>query len=359
MKKIILFLLVLLLCGCSVEISKTDLPEVTATPETQEESCDPCIMVTDEEPEEKNYIKLLGFDPYLADNVVHGRKDMGNEVDESPYKTVLTGSLYLDVRSGKLSITNIETGKYFVYQHPADFKSLAEYSDCGGIYAYALTTSGNVYEIKVDDLQYLSNFKSEDILNGLIPLNLDMKISALAVKDYKWIHSTCGTFGLYVVDSKSIERSISRKRDESGTVYSVGEPTYKTKYVDYISMNIDETIVGTPESPVKYLLLMLDGTVRIAFDYEENDLRIEETGLKGKEGEIISASQIIKSVNEDGTVTAYIITVDGLLYSYTNDTVSEIGQCVALINQYRKDYPNRPVQIVLESGEIIEISIEE
>lgn len=358
MKKIILFLLVLLLCGCSVEISKTDLPEVTPTPEMPEETCEPCTMVADEEPEEKNYINLLGFDPYLADNVVHGRQDMGIVVDESTYKTVLTGSLYLDIRNGKLSITNIETGQYFVYQYPADFKSLAEYSDCGGIYAYALTTSGNVYEIKVDDLQYLSTFKSEDILSGLIPLNLGMKISALAVKDYKWIHSTCGTFGVYVVDSKGVERSISWTRDESGTVYNIGEPTYKTKYVDYISMNMDETIVGTPESPVKYLLLMLDGTVRIAFDYEENDLRIEETGLKGKDGEIISASQIIKSVNEDGTVTVYIITVDGLLYSYTNDTVSEIGQCAAVINQYRRDYPDRPVQIVLETGETIEVSAE-
>lgn len=331
-------------------------PEMSYTPET---TCDPCNVivehdnVVEKQDVEKNYIDLLGFDPFLADNVVlrGGRKGLGIETDNSTYQTALLGErLYLAIRNGKLSVTDIETGLFFEYQTPSDFKALAEYSDCSRIYAFALTESGDVYEVNVDHMQYLNGvFKPEDINNGLIPLCLKQKVSGLAVKDYKNIYSTCGTFKLYVLDAKGVERNIE-------TTNTIGEPTSKTAYVDYIRVDISDQASGTPESPVKYLVQMADGTVRAAFDYNEFDLRIENTSLKNQSGKTIIASDMIESIS-DGQHEIYIASVDGNLYIYKDEKLIEIGQCLAVVSQSFGDYPN-PIQIVIENGVIIDISME-
>lgn len=363
MKKVLLMLLVLMLCGCGVDTAKkldnysakTDNLEVLQIPET---TCDPCSVTTDDKSEEKNYIDLLGFDPYLADNVVlrAGRKGLGVETDQSTCKTLFIekGRKFLAVRDGLLSVTNIETGEYFEYQSPSDFKALAEYVTCGGDYfVYALTDSGEVYQLNMNILQYSLTFEPEDILNSLISLNLDKKVSALAVKDYKNIYSTCGSFGVYVVDSKGVERYIQHKATESGIVYTIGDPTLKSAYIDFIRINETDQIAGTPESPVEYLVLMLDGTVHFALDYNEFDLRIEKTGLKNEQGKVILATKIMKAEDENG-VKVYIVSDDGMLYLYSDGAVSKVGKCVAVMNQGNIDYPVA-VQIVLENGEPINI----
>jgi len=358
MRILLLIVAVLLLYGCGISsaeksegyFAETNNPELSSTPET---TCDPCNVVVDLDFEEKNYIDLIGYDPYLADNVVlrAGRKGLGIETDNSTYQTALVGNqLYLAIKEGKLSVTDIETGEFFEYQSPSDFKALAEYSDCSRIYAFALTESGNVYEINVDNLQYLHGlYKSEDIKNGLIPLCINQKVSGLAVKDYKNIYSTCGTFKLYLLDSKGVERNI-------GTTYKIGEPTSKTAYVDYIRVDKSDQAPGTPESPVKYLVQMVDGTVRVAFDYNEFDLRIENAGLKNQSGKTVLASDMIETIT-DGQHEIYIVSVDGMLYSYRDEKVTEIGQCSAVVSQSNGDYP-LPTQIILEDGKIIDISME-
>ena len=364
MRKILFVILCVLLCSCAVDTTKepetfpieTDKPEVSQIPET---TCDPCNVTISDKSEEKDYIGLLGFDPYLADNIVlrAGRKGLGVEVDQSTCRTLFIeiGGKYLAIRDGRLSVTNVETGEYFVYQNPSNFKALAEYATCGGdYYVYALTESGEVYKLNMDILQYSADFTAEDIIHSLIPLNLDKNITALSVKDYKNIYSTCGSYGVYVVDSKSIERFIQRKATESGIVYTVGEPTVNVAYIDYIRVDKTDQVVGTPESPVKYLLLMLDGTVRVAFDYNEFDLRIEKEGLKNEEGMQILALEIIK-VADGNDVKVYIISDDKILYLYSDGIVSEVGKCVAVVSQGNMDYPVNK-QIVLEDGSTIELS---
>ena len=201
----------------------------------------------------------------------------------------------------------------------------------------------------MDDLQYRNGiFKPDDIMDGLNPLSLNQKVSGLAVKDYKNIYSTCGTFKLYLLDAKGLERNI-------GTTYKIGEATSKTAYVDYIRVDKSNQAPGTPESPVKYLVQMVDGTVRVAFDYNEFDFRIENASLKNQSGKTVLASDMIETIT-DGKHEIYIVSVDGMLYSYRDEKVTEIGQCSVVVSQSNCDYPNR-TQIILESGEIIDVSM--
>ena len=294
-----------------------------------------------------DFVPYLGFDPYLADNVVAKEKEnkTNEEVltDNSTYQTVLIDGLYISIKEGNLTYVDVRTGDMAEYNEVSDFKVMAITSDCGGGHEiYALTETAEVYNIEA--YRQISNIEGNQIVFSVEPLNLDEKVSGLAVKEYGKIGSTCGSMAVYVVDEQGVEYTILRKTDENEKyTYQIGEATRDTAYTSYISLS-EVSDDGTTEYPVNYLLLMLNKTVRLAKRDEFDGITLQDI-LEDENGNPILAKEILAQPKGNANA-AYLLSEDGLLYFY-DEALSVVGSWEQKESEYT---------LILDDGEVLEVS---
>lgn len=346
MKKGIIFVLLLCLLGCS----KNNDDEEYKTAKTIKEAMDEkgCQYYDFGNSCGFEYEAYLGFDPFLADNIVEtgGYYQEAKKTDNSTYQSILVYHFYISIENGKLSIIDIQTGKQSEYQSDAEFKALAISSDCDGVNEImALDKAGEVYQIEALE-EYVDGEREAHC--SVEPLNLNEKVSALAVKEYASIGSTCGSMAIYVVDEQGVEYAISKDTDENGQqACRVNEATMDTAYVSFINLS-EVKYDGTTEYPVDYLLLMLNKTVRLAQSDQFNTVTLYKE-LEDENGNPILAQEIIAEAKEDNTNAVYILSEDGLLYFYDNN--------LSLAGHWTQNDENvKEYTLTLNSGERLEVS---
>lgn len=294
-----------------------------------------------------DYEAYLGFDPYLAENIVAKGGQYSNEeklTDNSTYQSILVNNFYIYLENGKLFSIDIHSGKKVEYQADFDFKTLAVSSACDGVADIkALTTAGEIYQIEAYESY---EFGKAETHFSLEPLKLDEKVSALAVKEYACVDATCGNMKIYAVDEQGIERTIITNTDELGNkTYQLAEATIDTEYTDYITLSSNDD----GEYPKTFLILMLNKKVCIG-EQADYELELQEP-LKNDDGEFILAEDIVWKKSENAN-TVYILGQDGVAYLY-GEEIKQIGSWTKKAHQ---EESITEYTIILDTGKEIKIS---